>query len=48
MAHAGSDHTPVERRSDRRGTDRREKQQDFTGPDRRGAERRSLRDRRGN
>lgn len=52
MAQAGSDHggagRQVERQEDRRGGDRRGKQQPFDGADRRENERRSGRDRRDN
>ena len=48
MAQADSDQGRAERRSDRRSDDRRAKQTDFAGSDRRESERRSGRDRRDN
>ena len=46
MAQADSDQERVERKTDRRGQDRRVEQVKFAGSDRREAERRSGRDRR--
>ena len=47
MAHAESEQAHVERRSDRRGPDRRVEQQPIIGEDRPTGERRAGRDRRG-